>query len=119
MVGFSGLNAMMTRRVRRERIVAKQRRATFYNPMWNEFGDLSGSPGTYHLSGPGALGYYWHMLDQVLLRPSLVAHFEAVSILGEDELLTPRARTPNRAVSDHLPIELTLSATAFDPEDAT
>ena len=68
---------------------------------------------------PGALGYYWHMLDQVLLRRSLVPHFEAVSILDEDEFVNPRARTPNREVSDHLPIELRLNANAFDPEDAT
>lgn len=119
MVGFAGFNALMTRPPRRLRRFGKQDRPTFWNPMWNEFGDLSGSPGTYYLRNPGALGYYWHMLDQVLIRPSLVAHFEAVSILDDDAFVSPRARTPKREVSDHLPIELQLSARAFDLEETT
>ena len=74
---------------------------------------------TYYLRNPGALGYYWHMLDQVLIRPSLVAHLEAMSIVDDDALISPRARTPKRELSDHLPIELQLSASAFDPEETT
>jgi hypothetical protein len=94
-----------------------QSRATFYNPMWNAFGDRPAPPGTYYLRTPGALGYYWHMLDQTLVRCSLVPHVEGVHVVADDTLVSRRARTPT--ASDHLPIELTLSAHAFDNEDAT
>lgn len=114
MVGLGGLNAMMT--PRRTRRANGRERACFYNPMWNEFGDRRGSAGTYYLETPGALGYYWHMLDQVLVRQPLVAHLELVSVI-HDELVSPRARTPR--ISDHLPIELVLSTDAFDSRRTT
>jgi endonuclease/exonuclease/phosphatase family metal-dependent hydrolase len=117
MVGIAGFNAMMTPRPTRR--VAGRSRATFYNPMWNEFGDRSGSPGTYYLGSPRALGYFWHMLDQVLIRPSRVDHIESVHVIDDVALVSPRARRPLRSVSDHLPIELTLSARAFGDEETT
>jgi hypothetical protein len=116
-VGIAGFNAMMTPRSTRR--ADGRSRATFYNPMWNAFGDRNGSPGTYYLGRPGALGYFWHMLDQVLIRSSLVKHFQSVEIVNDEALSSPRAHNPSRSVSDHLPIELTLSARAFDGKETT
>jgi hypothetical protein len=82
----------------------------FYNPMWGLLGDHSkGPPGTHYYRGSGLLEQQWHMLDQVIVRPSLLDHFdpERVSIvtnLGAVDLLTMGRRPHRGTFSDHLPI---------------
>ena len=45
----------------------------FYNPMWSLLGDGTAGPsGTYFYRSSRAYQIYWHMFDQVLLRPGLV-----------------------------------------------
>ena len=45
----------------------------FYNPMWGCFGDRTpGPPGTYYRSSSATVNYFWHMFDQVLLRPAVM-----------------------------------------------
>lgn len=113
MVGIRGFNALMTPR-QRSRAVKKYRRRTFFNPTWRLFGR---EPyGTYHLKSPGSLGYYWHLLDQALIRPELASHFVTLDVeckLGDTDLFTPRARTPSRRFSDHFPLLLEMNDSLF------
>ena len=86
----------------------------FYNPMWSRFGDETDGPaGTYFYNSGQAHQIYWHMFDQVLLRPGLVRPFNRlgpIRIIDEvlagrslaQELMKRRKRTELRP--DHLPV---------------
>src|SRR5215211_5035003 len=92
MVGAQALNAVMTRDLaRREgRTVAGRPYRYFYNPMWGCYGDRTPGPaGTYYYSAPGPRGYYWHLFDQVLLRPTLMESLAELRILEDDGGLLP------------------------------
>ncbi|HCG5490329.1 hypothetical protein ACSTKJ_00655 [Vibrio parahaemolyticus] len=58
-----------------KRVIKKREHRFFYNPMWNLFGDLSGSPGTYFHRDSEQAVYFWNILDQVIMRPSLSPFF--------------------------------------------
>lgn len=83
----------------------------FYNPMWNLYGDLRGgaAPGTYFYHGSDPHELYWHMLDQVLLRPSLmdrlnINSLDIVTSIGGKQLLSSKGVPDRRRFSDHLPV---------------
>ena len=110
------LHAVMDRQValRETRQVQGQRRSLFYNPMWSRLGDgTSGPPGTYYMAASGPLTNYWYTLDQVLIRPDLLANFRDENLIvltqaGQINLLSP-AGIPNTSVaSDHLPLLFTI-----------
>jgi exonuclease III len=91
----------------------------FYNPMWSLLGDFrSGDspPGTYYHDGSNPHEFYWHMLDQVLLRPELCERLttnglKIITKIGDQSLLT-RSGIPDRSnASDHLPVLFTLDLT--------
>jgi hypothetical protein len=109
-VGAQGLNAVMTRDLARGegRTVAGRPYRFFYNPMWGCFGDRTPGPaGTYFFSASSPCSYYWHLFDQVLLRPALMDALAELRILeedGQESLLTARRRPRSADVSDHLPI---------------
>jgi len=104
------LHAVMTRDLadRGERRVAGQKHRLFYNPMWGLFGDRTpGPPGSLFYSTGTPVNYYWHMVDQVLLRPELAASLTELAILdydGQDSLVTATGRPRASDLSDHLPI---------------
>lgn len=80
----------------------------FYNPMWNEFGDFSGPPGTYYYEESNPSGTYWHIYDQVIIRPCLKNSFiqdsfKILTTIGATNLLTQKG-IPNAEISDHLPV---------------
>jgi exonuclease III len=84
----------------------------FYNPMWSRLGDESnGPPGSYYFNGGQLTNMYWHMLDQVLLRPELLPFYspDDVSVIteiaGEPLLFGDRLKP---GYSDHLPLLLRL-----------
>ena len=85
----------------------------FYNPMWNFLGDETvHAPGTYFYGKGGAVKHYWHMFDQVLIRPGIRQNlvYDTLRIVehdGEDSLITADGR-PDAAKSDHLPITFKL-----------
>ena len=85
----------------------------FYNPMWSHLGDRSTGPaGTYFWETSSPVGYGWNMLDQVLLRPSLMQSFvdfevDILTMAGKNSLLTKNGR-PKKSVSDHLPLRVHL-----------
>jgi hypothetical protein len=86
-----------------------------YNPMWNLFGDEppGSAPGTYYYRGSNPHELYWHMLDQVLIRPSLLKAFdftalEIVTTLGETMLTKTNGYPDEARFSDHLPVVFAL-----------
>jgi hypothetical protein len=108
----NGLHAVMSRRVahRGERVVQGQVVPFFYNPMWCHLGDHNEAHcGTYYYDSGGALNYYWHAFDQVLVRPALVAGFrqrelEIITRVGPHRLVTERGVPNAESASDHLPL---------------
>lgn len=117
MVSLRGFNAMMSPR-RQSRAFRRVRRPTFFNPTWRLFGR---EPyGTYHLDAPGALGYHWHLLDQVLMRCELAPHLMNLDIIcqiGDTALTSPTARQPSTRYSDHFPLFLEMNDALFLPPE--
>lgn len=71
----SALHAVMTMQLARrvDRVVQGSRYRFFYNPMWGFFGDrTAGPPGTYYHRSAAITELFWHMFDQVLVRPTLM-----------------------------------------------
>lgn len=113
-----GLNGVMTRDDAQKGATTVNGRMYpfFYNPMWNFFGDHSpGSPGTYFFNSSRSRNYRWHILDQVLLSPSLLPQFdndnlEILTSDGQDLLIDTISRRPLvDTYSDHLPLLFKLS----------
>ena len=86
----------------------------FYNPMWGLYGDRRDPaefdepevPGTFYCKNGLDHRLYWHIYDQVLIRPSLLDRFpldalEIIGRVGADPLLD---RSGKPAPSDHLPL---------------
>ena len=93
----------MTRQLagRKERVVQGTAYRFFYNPMWGLFGDRTvGPPGTYYHRAATVGALFWHMFDQVLLRPVLMDLLHDLAILdriGGESLLTQPAGLPREA----------------------
>jgi hypothetical protein len=72
------------------------------------------SPGSYYYNSGTYVNYYWHIFDQVLLRPDLLGKFNPetdIRILRsiDDTLLTRKHNgRPDSKISDHLPVLLSL-----------
>jgi hypothetical protein len=115
-VGAEGLHGMLSRAVaaKGSRRVGGEDRAFFYNPMWGLFGDRSpGPPGTYYYASSTQVCLFWHMFDQVLIRPQLLDFFDDESLRIIDSssgvsLLTPSGMPDRNAFSDHLPVVFSL-----------
>jgi hypothetical protein len=111
LAGTIGLQAVMSQEVAKgeNREINEEKYPYFYNPMWSLFGDLTpGPPGTYYYDKRERyLRYYWHMFDQVLIRPSLLDRFSSgdlkiLTSIGNLSLMSPTNGRPS--LSDHLPI---------------
>lgn len=112
-ISSEGFHGTMDKRIanRKTRRVLDEDRHFFYNPMWSLFGDeTAGPPGTYFYDASSEPeNYYWHMYDQVLLRPELIPYFpdRELRILthsGSDSLTTNSGRPDAVNKSDHLPL---------------
>lgn len=84
----------------------------FYNPMWRKYGSVASMEGgmaTHYWQNNQAGELFWHMLDQVVIRPEESVSFpenrlSIISSVGTATLLAPDG-IPDRTVgSDHLPI---------------
>jgi hypothetical protein len=115
-VAFAGgLHAASDRRIaaRGGRVVQESEYPFFYNPMWRFFGDASQPAGTYYHWRADFSVHFWHVFDQVLLRPALLPYFRddgltvPTSIDGTS-LLDDNGCPDRRAASDHLPVVLRL-----------
>jgi hypothetical protein len=110
-VGTQALHAVMTRDLARsmEGLAARDRYPCFYNPMWSCFGDRSPGPsGThYYPNADEPTNHFWHIYDQVLIRPDVLDRFTGVTILtgdGEESFVTPGGRPRAGVYSDHFPL---------------
>jgi len=112
LVASHGLHAVMDRRIanRGSRTVNGTECPFFYNPMWSLMGDVDGrSPGTFYYPKSGPVAYFWHMFDQVLIRPTLLERFDQRSLCimssdGERSLAGSDGRPDGKRASDHFPI---------------
>ena len=118
LVSSDFLHATMCKSIakKRKRVVDELEYPFFYNPMWNLFGDFrDGPPGTYYFQGSTPLVYFWHIFDQVLIRPDLVDYFnnEGLKIItscGDGVKLINDNGIPNSSLfSDHLPLLFSLN----------
>jgi hypothetical protein len=111
-VNANGLHGVMSRQIaqRKTRTIQKNQYPYFYNPMWSLFGDISpGPPGTYYSNRAEHTEYFWHMFDQVLIRPDLLEVFNSkelriLSSIGNQSLLSAHGVPDKKAISDHLPL---------------
>ncbi len=107
-----GLHGVMSRRVasRGGRRVASKTYPFSYNPMWGCFGESTDDPpGTFYYPGSTYKEFFWHMTDQVLLRPDLMASFQnedlkVLTMDGDRSFLTRRGLPDASIASDHLPV---------------
>ncbi len=80
----------------------------FYNPMWGLFGDRSpGAAGTFYWRSSAPHNPHWAIVDQILVRPSMIPTLAELTILASDgdHSLTKKDGTPDRSyLSDHLPV---------------
>jgi hypothetical protein len=114
MVAADGFHGVMDRTIARKisRTVDGKLRKFFYNPMWSRYGDETDRPpGTYYYRRSGQISRYWHMFDQVLLRPSLLDYYnpsglQIIQKVGSHNLVS--GGKIDTSVSDHLPIFLRL-----------
>ena len=108
--GAETLNAVSTRDIaqRHKRTFQGADCRFFYNPMWCFFGDrTSGPPGTFFHRSPNSTEHYWNILDQVLLRPTLMDNLVDLKILETDgtlPLVDTNGRPSVAEASDHLPL---------------
>ena len=76
--------------------------------MWNFLGDFKEPYGTYYRSAADTFNPYWHIYDQVIIRPSLRSRFvdgNLKIITGSANVsLLDKNKHPNHSISDHLPI---------------
>lgn len=113
MLMHNGFNAMMTSHIAQQgsRRVNKCDFNMFYNPMWGLYGDVHGRDvaGTYYYRAYEPVVQYWHMYDQVIMRPTVIPYFDkqALKIVakGNSYNLLNRNGFINKLYSDHLPIK--------------
>ncbi len=116
LVAADSLNAVMDRNIaeRRTRIIQREKRKFFYNPLWNHFGDSKPNPpGTYYYDSGSQVNYYWNMFDQILIRPDLLnffqpENFKIVTKIQKVSLLSGSGKPDKMRISDHLPIIFSL-----------
>ena len=81
---------------------------TFYNPMWNLFGDFESVSGSYFYNKNQMHLYQWNIYDQVIIRPDLIKGFVKNSLRIVKEIkgrsLLNKNGRPDKKISDHLPI---------------
>jgi len=84
----------------------------FYNPMWRKYGSSpkrEAGLATHYWQNNLAGELFWHMLDQVVIRPEECPRFPERRIriltkIGRVELLAPDGTLDPGVGSDHLPI---------------
>jgi hypothetical protein len=80
----------------------------FYNPMWGLFGHRSpGAAGSFYWKSSAPHNPHWVIVDQVLVRASMVLTLMGLEILVSDgtHSLTKKDGTPDWSYeSDHLPV---------------
>lgn len=116
MLEYDGFNAMQTGALamKKYRNVNGKAYQMFYNPMWGLMGDLHGRevPGTFYYAPSQPIQSYWHLLDQVIMRPDVIPVFDKKKLKivtsGKHYNLLNSNNNINKSYSDHLPIKFHL-----------
>ncbi len=117
MIQASGFHAVMSQKVALtgSRIIGGRKYPFFYNPMWRFFANNGKETinGTYYRNTAKQVNYFWNIFDQVLIRPEMIRYLndnsvEILTKIGPDYSLVTISGKIDTAVSDHLPIILTL-----------
>lgn len=111
MVSALGCHAVSSKKeaIKISRIIQGREYFMFYNPMWNLLGDIESPPGTYYYDKESYIRPYWYILDQVIIRPSIIAHFNdnALKIITKTknfDLSKDNYKPHKDSISDHFPI---------------
>ena len=115
--GAQGLHAIPVKDVggKHYRSVGKRDYEFFFNPMWSCYGGCRNRPpATHYFNGSRENEVFWHMIDQVVLRPDLLPFFLQTRLrildrAGSVDLVTPSGHPDKTNASDHLPILFGLS----------
>ncbi|MBY0229241.1 MAG: hypothetical protein K2W96_08195 [Gemmataceae bacterium] len=106
-----GLHAISTPRVGTAdfRSISHQDYPFFYNPMWGCYARQDRPRASYYFNGSDFHEHFWHMLDQVVLRPSLLPSFperrlRILDSAGGTSLVTTSGLPDRAGASDHLPM---------------
>jgi hypothetical protein len=118
--GIDGLHAIRVRDVggKRTRSVLKKDYEFFCNPMWSCYkGWEKSPPGTHYFNGGDVHEVFWHMIDQVVLRPGALHMFSERNLrvlteAGNTSLLTAHGHPDE----EHLIVE-TAGAERYKPGD--
>lgn len=118
--GTRGLHAIRVRDVggKNKRSVMKQDYEFFCNPMWSCYkGWEESPPGTYYYNGSDIHEVFWHMIDQMVLRPQALHMFSEKNLrvlteAGNISLLTAHGHPDKVNASDHLPVLFKLNLSA-------
>jgi endonuclease/exonuclease/phosphatase family metal-dependent hydrolase len=110
--GISGLHAIRVKEVggKRNRSISGENYEFFCNPMWSCYkGWEKSPPGTHYFNGGDVHEVFWHMIDQVVLRPQALHMFSEKDLhvlteAGNNTLLTSRGLPDKGNASDHLPV---------------
>lgn len=106
---------------KQKRTIAGKDYKMFYNPMWRFFGDENNPYGTYYFSGSKTDNIFWHIYDQVLIRPSLKNRFisSSLQIVTETNTryLLNNQGHPDKNISDHLPIIFEIQEDIYEQEN--
>ena len=85
-----------------------------YNPMWGFLGDTGKGKvaGTMYYNSSKSINFYWHIYDQVLIRPELIDFFDdslldIITRINQKQLVTSNF-VIDKQYSDHLPIKFNL-----------
>lgn len=115
MIKAKGLHAVMDRRIaeKEKREVEGKKFYYFYNPMWGFYGDNGKGGticGTYFLNQSKHIELFWHLLDQVIIRPKLIEYFDdsglkIITQIDNKQLLKNDGKIDQTKFSDHLPFK--------------
>lgn len=102
---FNAISCLKTA-LRGSRVVQGKSYKFFYNPMWNLFGDTTGTPGSYFYLTSHFDSHYWNIFDQVLVRPKIAKRLDMHSLKiidqnGDSSFVNTKGRP---SLSDHLPL---------------
>ena len=107
-----GLHAVMERNIalKNAAIINGKKYYFFYNPMWSFLGDMGKGKvcGTMYYNSSKPINYYWHLYDQILMRPEMIPFFDDMKLdiiteISENKLITSNNIIDSK-YSDHLPL---------------
>ena len=80
----------------------------FYNPTWKLMGRKDIPYATCYYNKSDIVNYYWHMFDQVIIRPQLIPAFQEDSLTiiekSTSHNLLMNKKPNSKNYSDHLPL---------------